>query len=209
MVVSHRPDRMEPVVWRITPLTTPRVHRHCPHCGDRRFASTDRFRLNANKQRIDAWLIYRCETCEATWNLTVLTRIRQADIDPDLFERMTRNDVETARACAFDPELLSRAGVRTGAAEEFRVDQTSGDLARARITGALVRIEMRHPSRLRLDQLLATQLGRSRSSLARAAAGGAIALSPAHPRPLGRPVRDHMVILLAPSVLVPASRVDR
>jgi hypothetical protein len=196
---------MEPVVWRITPLTPPRVHRHCPHCGDRRFASTDRFRLNANKQRIDAWLIYRCETCEATWNLTVLARIRQGDIDPDLFERMTRNDVETARACAFDPELLSRAGVRTGAAEELRVDQTSGDLTRARIAGALVRIEMRHPCRQRLDQLLATQLGRSRSSLAREAAGGAIALSPAHPRPLGRPVRDQMVILLAPSVLVPVS----
>ncbi len=203
MVVSHRPDRMEPVVWRITPLTTPRIHRHCPHCGDRRFASTDRFRLNANKQRIDVWLIYRCETCEATWNLTILTRTRQADIDPDLFERMTRNDTETARACAFDPELLSRAGARTAASEQVRIDQTSGDLARARATGARVRIDMRHPCRLRLDQLLATQLGRARSSLAREAARGAIAVSPAHPRPLSRPVRDQMIILLAPSVLEP------
>jgi hypothetical protein len=203
LVVSHRPDRMEPVVWRITPLTTPRVHRHCPHCGDRRFASTDRFRLNANKQRIDVWLIYRCETCEATWNLTVLSRTRQADIDPDLFERMTRNDAATARACAFDAELLSRAGARTAASERVHIDQTSGDLARARAVGARVRIDMRHPCRLRLDQLLATRLGRSRSSLAREAARGAIAIIPAHPRPLGRPVRDQMIILLAPSVLDP------
>jgi hypothetical protein len=203
MVVSHPPDRMEPVVWRITPLTTPRIHRHCPHCGDRRFASTDRFRLNASKQRIDAWLIYRCETCDATWNLTILTRTRQGDIDPDLFERMTRNDTETARACAFDAELLSRAGARTVASEQVRIDQTSGDLARARATGARVRIDMRHPCRLRLDHLLATQLGRSRSSLAREATCGAIAVIPAHPRPLGRPVRDQIIILLAPSVLEP------
>jgi len=198
---------MEPVVWRITPLTTPRIHRHCPHCGDRRFASTDRFRLNANKQRIDVWLVCRCETCDATWNLTILTRTHHGDIDPDLFERMTRNDPETARACAFDAEILSRAGARTVAAEQVRIDQTSGDLARARAraAGARVRIDMRHPCRLRLDHLLATQLGRSRSSLAREAARGAIAVTPAHPRPLRRPVRDQMIILLAPSVLEPAA----
>jgi hypothetical protein len=203
MVVSLRPDRMEPVVWRITPLTTPRIHRHCPHCGDRRFASTDRFRLNANKQLIDVWLIYRCETCEATWNLTILTRTRQRDIDPDLLERMTRNDPETARACALDAALLSRAGARTAASEQVLIDQTSGDLPRARSSGARVTIDMPHPCRLRLDRLLATHLGLPRSSIARQAARGAIAIIPAHPRPLSRPVRDQLIILLAPSVLDP------
>ena len=58
---------------------------HIPHTrgfpfGARRpFISSDRFRVNANKQRLDVWLIYRCGCCEQPWNLAVHERARPSE----------------------------------------------------------------------------------------------------------------------------------
>jgi hypothetical protein len=183
---------LESAVWRIAPTSTPRVHRRCPRCGrDRPFASTDRFRLNASKRRIDAWLIYRCAVCEATWNLALLSRVSQGAIDPGLFERMTRNDPATALAFAFDKSCLVRAGARVDPAVSFRVERSEERLP---ATGLCVRVLLPHPCEIGVHDLLGQELGLSRSRLERHAARGDIATVPR--RSLRQPIADGMIIEL-------------
>jgi hypothetical protein len=194
----------ESTVWRISPLSAPRILRHCPHCAqERRFASTERFRLNAQKRRIDVWLIYACTECDATWNLTVLSRVAQSGIDRDLFERMTRNDPGTARALAFDRAALTRAGARVEPSVEYRVERSAGDVARARAACVPLRIHiaMTEPCRIRVDRLLSSELGLSRSCLERHAERGEIAIAPGRSDPLRRTVCGGMLIELAAPVL--------
>lgn len=191
-------------VWRIAPMSAPRVLRHCPRCGEERaFASTDRFRLNANKRRIDAWLIYACAACDTTWNFTLLSRTAQGAIDRDLFERMTRNDPPTARAFATDRARLTRAGARVEPSVEYRVERAGDDVTRARAAGLYiaVHIAMPEPCRVRLDRLLTGELGLSRSRLARHAARGEITTSTGRSDPLRRTICDRMIIELAAAVL--------
>ena len=62
------------VQWTVTPKFTPQPLRACNRCGAvTPFRSSGKIRLNANRKRIDAWLIYRCTACDKTWNRPILT----------------------------------------------------------------------------------------------------------------------------------------
>ncbi len=90
------------VCWRIIPLETPKVMRRCARCHDiRGFASTDRFRVNANGHRIDVWLVYRCTCCSTSWNRPVICRRRVSDIGQDRYQQFLSNDANTAWTAAF------------------------------------------------------------------------------------------------------------
>jgi hypothetical protein len=143
-----------PAVWRVTALATPRVLRRCPRCdAERPFASSDRFRVNAQKKRLDVWLIYRCETCEDTWNLTVHTRVTPDDIGLTPYQD---NDITLAWRCAFDARLLARAGACASWPVPFTVEASA--------LSGLVTIDMPHPVGVRLDRLAAVALGVSRTA---------------------------------------------
>jgi hypothetical protein len=80
------------VRWRIAPAAVPRILLHCPRCErDRFFVSSGRFRVNAQKKRLDAWLIYGCGVCGRTWNLPVFERRHVRDVDASLLDRLHGN----------------------------------------------------------------------------------------------------------------------
>ena len=59
------------IEWTIIPDTTPQVRRNCPKCGEKaHFINSEKFRVNANGSHIDIWLIYQCNQCKSTWNMT-------------------------------------------------------------------------------------------------------------------------------------------
>ena len=39
------------------------------------FISTRRFRVNANKNKLDVWLIYQCKKCKHTLNIPIYERV--------------------------------------------------------------------------------------------------------------------------------------
>lgn len=171
------------VTWRIVPVRTPHVVRACPRCaGPRPFASSDRFRVNASGRRLDVWLIYRCAICDFTWNLTVLERTTPEAIGAARLEAFLRNDAAAAWSCAFDDSLLRRAGARVEPSTPVRVERDPFSEGRA-----TVRFELPFPVQIRLDRLLAQELGISRSRLP-----GLVATS----RALRRPVFDGQVVEL-------------
>lgn len=97
------------VRWRVAPAAVPRVLLHCPRCGrDRFFASSGRFRVNAQKKRLDAWLIYGCSVCGRTWNFPVFERLAVRDVDPALLGRLHGNCAVLAAEWGSDLAALGR-----------------------------------------------------------------------------------------------------
>jgi hypothetical protein len=172
------------VTWRILPLRTPHTVRACPRCGGpRAFASSDRFRINASGRKLDVWLVYRCAVCDLTWNLTIVERATPETIGAAQLAAYSRNDTALAWSCAFDAALLRRAGARLEPATPVRVER--GALPEGR---AVVRLALPFPVQLRLDRLLAQELGVPRSRLPDLVDAA---------RALRRPIFDGQLVLLA------------
>ena len=161
------------VTWRVV-AEPPLVVRRCPRCDrPRPFRSSGRFRVNANGRRLDVWLVYRCATCEATWNRTVHERADPASVT-DL-ERYLDNDAGLALAVAGRPH--------PGAVADDGTPRIVGP--RALPVRATLRVE--RPVSTRLDRLVAIHLGLSRRD---------VAALVDDPRPLRRPPRDGLVVSL-------------
>ena len=86
-----------------------RVYHRCGGCGKKQeFVNSGRFRVNANGNRIDIWLIYRCKKCKHSWNLTVYERVSPLRIPPDLYDQFLENDEELAFRYGNDTAFLKR-----------------------------------------------------------------------------------------------------
>jgi len=107
--------------FTLIPKSTPIIIRKCARCEQNRFASSDKFRVNANKKVIDVWLIYKCLSCENTLNVSILTRKSVASIDRKLLEGFHMNDRDLAWQYAFDPNFLEK-GLQVDWAIDFEVE---------------------------------------------------------------------------------------
>lgn len=90
-------------IWRIVPLNLPSVIRNCPKCGNNHdYECSQNFRVNANQNLIDVWMIYQCKKCKSTWNMEILSRVNPNQISKDLYRKFLDNDKDLARQYAFD-----------------------------------------------------------------------------------------------------------
>lgn len=84
------------------------LHR-CGGCGKKQeFVNSGKFRVNANGNNVDVWLIYRCQKCKHSWNLTVYERTKPHKIPPELYELFLCNDEDTAYSYGRDIDFLKR-----------------------------------------------------------------------------------------------------
>jgi len=168
------------------------LHR-CARCGVvRPFVSSGRFRVNANRRRLDVWLIYRCQVCEATWNRAVITRRTPEQIGLPTLQAMQRNDPVVAARVAHDVSGLpvpdSAGDDPVGVSwSDPHVLETPHPAEGGRL---VIRILLAIPVEVRLDRLLADQLGLTRSSLRGLVKRGSVQVQPDRKRALRRPVRD-------------------
>lgn len=183
------------VRWRIEALYPPRALRPCGGCGALRpFVPSGCFRVNAQKRRLDVWLVYRCADCHHTWNLEVLARTPASDVDPARLAAFHANDADEARAVAFDVARLVRAGARALPAGAIRVARPDGEWPGPHRGGPAVRIELATPCEVRLDRLLSTELGLSRTALERAVLDGSLSVEPGGAARLRRAVTEGLRI---------------
>ncbi len=75
------------------------VIRNCAGCGKKTtFKNTKKFRVNANGNKLDVWLIYQCENCKHTFNLTIYERQKPSSIPANEYKSFLNNDEQLAEA---------------------------------------------------------------------------------------------------------------
>lgn len=171
--------------WAIVPKTAPAIIRNCPGCRRKTaFHSSESFRINANGNKIDVWLIYRCQKCDSSWNLDIYTRISPGSLNRRLYERFQQNDRETALEYGCCKEILSRNRAETLWEQvEYEVEITELPLLQTQTENAqlfpaedeqefnkervLVTIYNQYGLPLRLDKLLCSHFGWSRKEAAK------------------------------------------
>lgn len=89
--------------------STVKVLHRCGGCGKKQeFINTGKFRVNANGNRVDVWLIFRCKKCKHTWNLTIYERKKPQKIPADILELFWDNDKELASKYGNDIDFLKK-----------------------------------------------------------------------------------------------------
>lgn len=69
------------------------VIRNCPKCGRKTyFKNTKKFRVNANSNKLDIWLIYQCENCKHTLNLSIYERQKISCIPKETYQYFLENN---------------------------------------------------------------------------------------------------------------------
>ena len=183
------------VRWTIAPAIAPRPLINCNRCGDiKPYRCSEKFRVNANGKRIDVWLIYRCLSCDNSWNFTILERRNRHDIEPARLAALESNDPALARRFAFDAAALRN---RAGRVEEspdvtVRKELLNGEPGQADALALELRLEGTTP--LRLDRLLGGELGLSRSRLQALDDRRRLTVEPDGAKALRKPVRDGLAV---------------
>lgn len=86
------------IEYEIVPTESFCVIRGCSGCGRKtHFRNTQKFRVNANGNRVDVWLIYQCEHCKHTLNLAVYERQKVSSVPKAEYEAFLRNDAQLAQ----------------------------------------------------------------------------------------------------------------
>ncbi|SHJ95055.1 hypothetical protein SAMN02745163_02907 [Clostridium cavendishii DSM 21758] len=153
--------------WELVPENLPKVKRNCPKCNEKaHYISSEKFRINANKNNLDVWLIYQCEKCKSTWNMTIYERIKPQDINKDEYERFLSNDKELAKEYAYNLDLYSRNKA------ELILEGISYKLIENKLESyyinaneLVVEIVCKYPIEIRVDKFLSDNLGISRSKI--------------------------------------------
>lgn len=97
------------IEYRILPRHAYKIQRNCSGCkGKSNYINTGNFRVNANGNRIDVWLIYQCEKCRHTYNLTVHERVKPTEIPEENYKCFLANDAKLALEYGMDKALLAR-----------------------------------------------------------------------------------------------------
>jgi hypothetical protein len=190
---SHETFHIE---WTITACNPPRPMLACSTCGGTQpYRSSGRIRLNANGRRLDAWLIYKCTVCDNTWNRTIFERQNVRAVDPAMLEAMQASTPDFVRRIEFDTaSLRATAGrIEDDLQVEVRKRAISTNAHWQRIEIAIL---APLPAGIRLDRLLATELGLSRSRLQALFGTGEIGERPERKDALRRNIRDGAVITL-------------
>ena len=79
----------------------------CSGCSDKEsFINTNRFRVNANGNKLDVWLIYQCKKCKHTLNIPIYERISHAKIDNKEYKLFLENNHELAEKYGIDVTFL-------------------------------------------------------------------------------------------------------
>lgn len=182
--------------WTIIPAIAPQPWIACSTCGGPRpFRCSDRLRLNANGRKLDAWLIYKCNDCDRTWNRTLFERRNVRTIEPGVVDALQSNDPAWIRMHAFDIDALRR---HTKRIDEFPDADIRKTLVSRADDWVLLEIALRTPmlTSMRLDRLLSSELGLARSRLQALDRSQRLRIEPQRKAALRRPPGDSARMIL-------------
>lgn len=155
--------------YKIIPTTTFCILRGCAGCGCKQtFLCKGHFRVNANGNRLDVWLIYGCEKCGHTYNLPIYERIKADRIPREEYQAFLENDEKSVFRYGTDKSVFIK--------NRAEIDWDAVDYQVIPIAEAMpdpektpMWIELHNPSEIpiRTDKVVAGILQISRSKAAR------------------------------------------
>jgi len=153
--------------WELVPENLPKVKRNCPKCNEKsHYISSEKFRVNANKNNLDIWLIYQCEKCKSTWNMTIYERIKPNDISKYEYEKFLSNDKELAREYAFNLSVYNKNKAEVILEEvNYKLIERKLEAYYIKENELVIEIICKYPIEMRMDKLLSDKLGLSRSKI--------------------------------------------
>ena len=160
---------MKEIIWKVYAGRAVAL-RYCKRCGVKTpFASSRLFRVNAQQKSLDVWLVYRCSVCDATWNLTILSRAAPHTIPPKLLHGFHTNDPELALRYALDASLVKRNGAEPQPPEFQICGEDAGQTRPLRI-----HLRTALPLDIRAEAVLRKGLGLSRKGFDGMLSSGAL-----------------------------------
>ncbi|XUR34363.1 DUF1062 domain-containing protein [Rhizobium leguminosarum bv. trifolii] len=184
------------VRWTIIPRTAPQPWIACGGCGGlRAFQSSGKIRLNANGRKLDAWLIYKCLTCDRTWNRPILERRNVRDIDPAVLDALQSNDPDWIRAETFKLDALRHKSQRVDEFAEFEIAKEMQSET-ANWTRLAIELMVPFPTSTRLDRLLASELKVSRARLQALHEEGMVRTDPDRSDVMRRRIRNGTLVVI-------------
>lgn len=159
---------LKTIEYRVIPTQSFTVIRNCSGCGQKsRFNNTGKFRINANGSKLDVWLIYHCENCRHTFNLTIYERQKKTSIPADEYQRFLSNDEQLAEEYGKNFQLFQK--------NKAEIDSKNGnyelvklqELIDETVCGSQTVITIQNPYHLKIlpEKLAAEILGLSSSQV--------------------------------------------
>lgn len=157
------------ITYRVVPEEAFSIIRSCSGCGGKAiYHSTECFRVNANGNRLDVWLIYQCGKCKHTYNLPIYERIRPGDIPPQEYDRFLENDQMLAGkyGTARENFLRNKAEINWNNVR-YRIEHADQKEKESILTeqNTLIVIENPFGFKLRMDKIAAGLLQLTRSKI--------------------------------------------
>lgn len=192
---------LEKYKWELIPKNLPTVKRNCPKCNKKtHYINSEKFRVNANKNNIDVWLIYQCEKCKSTWNMTIYERVNPCNINKNEYEKFLSNDRELAREYAFNLSIYSKNKA------EVVLENINYELVKRKLDKSyqnedeiIIELVCKYPAEMRIDKILGDILGISRSKIKSMHKKGLIFVED-HEKSLNVKIKDEMKIHVLKSI---------
>lgn len=159
---------LKKIEYEIIPKDSFWVIRSCPKCGRKtHFKNTKKFRVNANGNKLDIWLIYQCEECKHTLNLAIYERQKVSTIPREEYRRFLDNDGQLAEKYGKNMQLFRKNKA------DIDFDRINYDFVKLHETlessdcGEQMVITINNPYQLKLrpEKQIAEVLGLSRSQV--------------------------------------------
>lgn len=171
------------IEYCIMPKESFKVTHNCSGCGRKtRFVNTNCFRVNANGSKIDVWLIYQCEKCKHTLNVTIYERQKSNKVPKEEYERFLANDEFLAKEYGRTPAFFTKNRLEVDWAEipYTYVDVESGQQAAETVIDweTMESIVIHNPCgmKIRPEKQAAEVLKLSRSQIKKLMESGEIAI---------------------------------
>lgn len=156
------------IEYEIVPTESFCVVRGCSGCGRKtHFRNTHKFRVNANGNRLDVWLIYQCEDCKHTLNLAIYERQKVSAVPEAEYEAFLKNDIQLAQQYGKTLSLFhkNKAEIDFGQLDytyvKLRETMKNSGLDEA----AALTVHNRYGLKIRPEKQIAEVLGLSRSQV--------------------------------------------
>lgn len=153
------------------------IIRNCPKCSRKtHYKNTKKFRINANGNKLDIWLIYQCEECKHTLNLAIYERQKVSSIPKDEYRLFLDNSEQLAETYGKNIQLFRKNKA------DIDFDRINYDFVKLHESiensesGKRIAVTINNPYRLKIrpEKHIAEILGLSRSQVKRLLESGEI-----------------------------------